>query len=81
MRAELARLNAADQLPSLSRLRRGWGAFGSGQAAVAYGLALAAAQVMYQDLQDYGVRNLLNNPGRVPTVEPRLDQRLQDTLR
>ncbi len=81
IRAQLEQLNKADQLPSLSLLRGGWGAFGAGQAGVAYGLALAASQVMYQDLQDYGVRNLLNNPERVPDVEKRLDQRLRDSLR
>lgn len=81
IRVQLERLNAADQLPSLSLLRSGWGAFGAGQATVAYGLALAAAQVMYQDLQEYGVRNVLNNPSRLPDVEKKLDQRLKDTLK
>ncbi len=81
VRQELDQLNAAGKLPSLRQLRSGWGGFGAGQAHIAYGLALAAAQVIYQDLQEYGVRNLLNNPSRIPEVETRLDARLKDTLR
>ena len=44
-------------------------------------MALAAAQVLFQDQQDYGVRNLLNNPERLPAIAERIDARLRESLR
>jgi hypothetical protein len=67
----LTQLNQTDQLPTLDQLNGGWARLGTRQASIAYSLALAAAQVLCQDLQDYGVRNLLNNPDRLAAVAKR----------
>ncbi len=80
-REVLTQMNKANQLPTLAQLSGGWARLGSGQAAVAYAIALAAAQVLYQDEQDYGVRNLLNNPERLPAIAERIDTRLRESLR
>ena len=80
-RDALAQLNRADQLPTLAQLGGGWARMGGRQAAIAYAMALAAAQVLYQDQQDYGVRNLLNNPDRLPAIAERIDARLRESLR
>lgn len=80
-RDALTQLNRADQLPTLAQLGGGWARMGGRQAAIAYAMALAAAQVLYQDQQDYGVRNLLNNPDRLPAIAERIDARLRESLR
>jgi hypothetical protein len=80
-REALTQMNKANQLPKLAQLSGGWAQLGGGQAAVAYAVALAAAQVLYQDQQDYGVRNLLNNPDRLPALAERIDARLRESLR
>lgn len=80
-REYLTRMNKADQLPKLAQLSGGWASMGGQQAAIAYAMALAAAQVLYQDQQDYGVRNLLNNPDRLPAIAERIDARLRESLR
>ncbi len=77
----LTQLNQADQLPTLAQLDGGWARLGTRQASIAYSLALAAAQVLYQELQDYGVRNLLNNPDRLVAAAERVDARLRESLR
>lgn len=79
-RAALTELNRERGLPSLRRLGAGWGALDGREAAVAYALALAAADLLYEDLKDYGVRNLLNNPARLETVTQRLDERLREVF-
>lgn len=81
LRAALVELNGKGELPALELLSGGWGRLNARAASVAYALALAAAEVMYQDLRDYGVRNLLNNPDRVSQVGQKIDKRLQQTLR
>lgn len=73
----LRALQKAGQLPTLAQLGGGWARLGDRQAGLAYALALSAAQVLHQDLQDYGLRELLNQPGRLPDVEKQLDQKLQ----
>ena len=80
-REVLAQMNKTDQLPTLAQLSGGWARLGGSQAAIAYAIALAAAQVLYQDQQDYGVRNLLNNPERLPAIAERIDARLRESLR
>jgi tetratricopeptide (TPR) repeat protein len=80
-RDSLAQLNRADGLPTLEQLSGGWARLGTQQASIAYALALAAAQVLYQDLQDYGVRNLLSHPDRLDAAAVRVDARLRETLR
>ncbi|MCB1019504.1 MAG: tetratricopeptide repeat protein [Acidobacteria bacterium] len=80
-RAALAELNRDGKLPTTGALTGSWARLDPRTAQIAYTTALAAAQVMFQDMQDYGVRNLLSNPSTLPAVAAKLDQRLKDTLR
>ena len=80
-RQALAELNAQGALPTMRRLSGSWARLDPATALTAYTTALAAAQVMFQDMQDYGVRNLLANPANLPDVEKKLDERLRTTLR
>lgn len=76
-RQALTALQQAGRLPTLAQLGGGWARLGDREAAVAYALALAAAQILQQDLQDYGLRELLHQPGRLPDVQQQLDKKLQ----
>jgi hypothetical protein len=80
-RALLAELNGDGRLPSLRQLSGSWGRLDPATARVAYDLALAAAQVLYQDFQDYGVRNLLGDPSQLTRVTAQIDKRLHESLR
>lgn len=76
-RQALSTLQSAGKLPTLEQLGNGWARMGDYEAGVAYALSLGAAQILYQDLQDYGLRELLNQPGRLKDVEKQLDKKLQ----
>ena len=80
-RQALAALNARGALPALAQLSGSWARLDPSAAQTAYSTALAAAQVMFQDLQDYGVRALLSNPADLSAAAAKLDKRLRETLR
>ena len=80
-RAALVELNRQGNLPTTRQLSGSWARLDPATAQTAYTTALAAAQVMFQDFQDYGVRNLLANPAGLPEMAKKLDERLRSTLR
>ncbi len=45
-------------------------------AIAAYSLALAAADALYDNYANYGIRNVLTNPDRLPRITADLDQKL-----
>src|SRR5579871_2081760 len=75
-RLELQRLASAHQLPKLEDLGQNWSQMSSKNARAAYDLALAAVDLLYQNYQNYGIRNVLNNPERLPQITADLDHRL-----
>ncbi len=75
-RAKLAELAKAGQLPKLEALRRGWSGLDTQSARVAYALALAAVDALYENFGTDGVRNLMRNPERLPAISAELDKRL-----
>ena len=75
----LEQLGHQEQLPSLELLAGGWAAMNTKQAAVAYKIALAAVTIFLDERRHLGVRNLMNNPQRLPEVTAFLDRRLQET--
>ena len=79
-RDQLTVLNREGALPSLERISGSWNRLGAREAAVAYMISLAAAQILYQDFQDYGVRNLLNDPSGLPRATRKLQSRLSQSL-
>jgi hypothetical protein len=64
------------KLPRLSNLKQDWSRLDAEHAAAAYALSLAAAELLWQDSGDDGVRNLLRNPERLPQVTAELDRKL-----
>ena len=75
-KAQVAAMAKAGQLPKLEQLKQGWGGFTTNQARVAYSLALAAVDALYEEFGSDGVRNLMRNPERLPAISAELDKRL-----
>ena len=79
-RAMLQQLLRRDQLPTLESLGGNWSRLNSTQATVAYALSLAAIDAFYRRGGDIGVRNLLHNRSRLPTVTAELDRAVRESL-
>jgi len=75
-RAALRQMAEAHQIPKLEQLSQSWTRMNAQNARLAYGLALDAAEQLFDGYQNYGIRNVLNNPDRLPQVAADLDQRL-----
>jgi hypothetical protein len=80
-RQALAKLNGLGKLPSLEQLSGSWARLDGAGAQLAYGMALAAAELLFQESSGQGPRNLLANPASLPSVTEKLDRRLRETLR
>lgn len=66
----------AHQLPRLSNLHQDWSRMSTRHAAMAYAVALAAVELYLQNYHEYGLRNLINNPDRLPEITADLNRRL-----
>jgi hypothetical protein len=75
-RAELNGLIEQHAVPKLENLADGWSRMDAARARVAYHLALAAADALYENYAAYGITNLLRNPERLPQVTADLDRKL-----
>jgi hypothetical protein len=75
-RAELNELIQRHAVPKLENLADGWSHMDAARARVAYHLALAAADALYENYAAYGIPNLLRNPDRLPQVTADLDRKL-----
>jgi len=76
-REAMRKMVRAGELPSLRRLGHTWSRMSARHAAVAYAMALAAADLFYESQGSWGVRNLLQNPPALDRVAEELDQRLR----
>jgi hypothetical protein len=65
------------KLPKLSELGQSWTSLNAVEANLAYHLALAAAELLYEKQTIFGVRNLLKAPEQLPRVTAELDKVLQ----
>jgi hypothetical protein len=74
--AELRQKAQTGALPKLESLGQNWSGFGADRAQTAYHLALAAADALFENYQNYGIRNILNNPDRLPQISADLDRKL-----
>ena len=74
-------MNREKKLPKLAQLSGGWGGLSSAQARVAYSLSLVAIDAFYEVYRDYGLRNLMSDPDRLPDITTALDRRLEERLR
>jgi hypothetical protein len=75
-RAELEEMIQRHQVPKLERLAESWSRMDAARARVAYHLALAAADALYDSYAGYGIANLLRDPERLPQVAAELDRKL-----
>jgi hypothetical protein len=76
VRTKLTAMAAEGKLPRLENLRQDWSRLDSEHATLAYALALAAAEMLYENYGNDGVRNLMRNPERLPAISANLDKRL-----
>jgi tetratricopeptide (TPR) repeat protein len=76
MAAKLEKQAKEGKLPRLENLRQDWSRMDTDHAQAAYALSLAAVEMFYQNYASYGIRNLVNNPGRLPAITADLDKRL-----
>ena len=75
-RNQLHQLAAARQIPRLEDLHQDWSQLSIDNARLAYNLALAAADALYENYSSSGIRNVVNNPQRLPQVAAELDRKL-----
>lgn len=74
--SQLRAMVEAHGAPKLGGLGQNWSRFSGGNARVAYNLALAAADSLFENYERYGIRNILNNPERLPQITADLDRKL-----
>jgi len=75
-REQLKKLAEAHQVPRLENLGQNWSRLNADNARVAYSMALAAAEALYENYSNYGLRNILNNPQTLKQVTMELDKKL-----
>ena len=76
VRQQLRQLAAANAIPRLENLGQDWSRMTKQNAIAAYSLALAAADSLYDNYANYGIRNVLSNPNTLPRITADLDQKL-----
>jgi tetratricopeptide (TPR) repeat protein len=75
-RGQLRQLAAAHQIPRLEDLHQDWSQLSIDNARLAYNLALAAADALYDNYSSFGIRNVINNPQKLPQITADLDKKL-----
>lgn len=75
-RDHLRELAGAHQIPRLEDLRQNWSRMSTENARIAYNLALAAADALYDNYSSYGIRNVVGNPQVLQQVTADLDRKL-----
>jgi tetratricopeptide (TPR) repeat protein len=76
VREQLRQLAATHAIPRLENLRQNWSRMSTQNALTAYSLALAAADALYDNYANYGIRNILTNPATLPRITADLDGKL-----
>ena len=51
-----------------------WSRMSPEHAALAYSLAFFAVETFYDKFKEYGIRNLLSNPQRLPSIADEIDK-------
>jgi len=75
-RDRLRQLADAHQIPRLEDLRQNWSRMSTENARIAYSLALAAADALYDNYASYGIRNVVTNPQILQQVTAEIDKKL-----
>lgn len=76
LRAQIRRSAEEHSIPRLEKLGQNWSGLSTANAQIAYGMALAAADLLSENGQSDTIRNVLGNPERLPEVTADLDKRL-----
>jgi len=76
VREQLRQLAQTHAVPKLEGLPQDWSRMSTQDAVVAYNLALAAADALYDNYASYGIRNILSNPDTLPRITADLDGKL-----
>jgi tetratricopeptide (TPR) repeat protein len=76
VRQQLQQLAQAHAVPKLENIQQNWSRLSTQNAMAAYSLALAAADALYDNYANYGIRNILNNPSTLPRITADLDAKL-----
>jgi tetratricopeptide (TPR) repeat protein len=76
VRSQLHQLVIQHAVPRLENLAQDWSAMSTQKAVTAYSLALAAADALYENYANYGIRNVLRNPAALPRITADLDTKL-----
>jgi hypothetical protein len=75
-RQQLKSVIGAGSVPKLENISQNWSNMSPENARIAYNLALAAADVLFENYAGYGIRNLLHNPQMMQQITPGLDKAL-----
>jgi tetratricopeptide (TPR) repeat protein len=76
VRDQLRQFAATHAISRLEDLGQDWSRMSRQKALNAYSLALAAADALYDNYANYGIRNVLSNPNTLPRITSDLDQKL-----
>ena len=76
MRERVKQLAAAGSLPKLAEFRKDWSELSPDNASIAYGTALAAADLFFEHYLNTGLLNVLRNPNLLAQVTADLNHRL-----
>jgi hypothetical protein len=76
VRDQLRQFAATHAISRLEDLGQDWSRMSRPKALNAYSLALAAADALYDNYANYGIRNVLSNPNTLPRITADLDQKL-----
>ena len=76
MRVQIRRSAEEHSIPRLEQLGQNWSGLSTANAQIAYAMALAAADLLAENDQSDTIRNVLNNPDRLPQLTADLDKRL-----
>lgn len=66
----------AHSIPRLENMGQTWSRMSTQHAHAAYRVALAAADLLFAQYGNLGIRNLLSNPERLPAIKAELDRQL-----
>lgn len=76
MKDRITQLAASGALPKLENMRRDWSGLSTDNATIAYGVALAAADLFFEHYSNTGLLNVLRNPNQMAQITADLNARL-----
>jgi len=76
VRQKIAAMTQNGKMPRLENLKQDWSRLDTDHAVAAYGLSLAAVDLLYENYGSDGVANLVRNPERRAAITADLDKKL-----